>query len=293
MHQTSNLNQSEAATDVLQLSPEGFGRFAHYITGELGIKMPDSKMSMIQSRLVRRVRELGLPSVEHYGEFLFALGNNDEREHFINAITTNKTDFFREPQHFQYLTDVALPSLLGSTKHESALIRVWSAACSSGEEPYTLAMVLSEYTQQRQSRFAILATDVSTKVLKMAQSGVYAEELIAPVPLEMRKRYLLQNNNQSERLVRIVPKLRQTVSFHQLNFMTSNYHIKDMFDIIFLRNVLIYFDKNVQEAVVNRVCHYLNPGGYLFVGHSESLSGLQVPVKTVRASIYRLPLSDN
>jgi chemotaxis protein methyltransferase CheR len=142
----SDLNQSEAAADVLQLSPEGFVRFAHYITGELGIRMPESKMSMIQSRLVRRVRELGLPSVEHYGEYLFALGNNEEREHFINAVTTNKTDFFREPEHFQYLTNVALPSLQGAAKYDPGCIRVWSAACSSGEEPYTIGMVLSEFT---------------------------------------------------------------------------------------------------------------------------------------------------
>lgn len=280
--------------DVLQLSPDGFGRLARYITGELGIKMPDSKMSMIQSRLIRRVRELGLSSIEHYGKYLFAPGGNEEREHFINAVTTNKTDFFREPQHFQYLTGVALPSLLGATKYDSAFIRVWSAACSSGEEPYTLAMVLSEFSQQqRQCGFAILATDVSTKVLKMAQNGVYAEDQIAPVPFEMRTKYLLQNKNRSDRQVRIVPGLRKTVSFHQLNFMMPDYHIKDRFDIIFLRNVLIYFDKSVQEAVVNKVCHYLNPGGYLFVSHSESLSGLKVSVKNVRASIYRLSMSEN
>jgi chemotaxis protein methyltransferase CheR len=294
MHQMNDLNEPEGLTDVLQLSPEGFVRFAHYITGELGIKMPDSKMSMIQSRLVRRVRELGLLSVEHYGEYLFALENDGEREHFINAVTTNKTDFFREPEHFQYLTNVALPLLLGAAKYDSAFIRVWSAACSSGEEPYTLAMVLNEFTrQQRQLGFAILATDVSTKVLQMAKNGVYAEDQIAPVPLEMRTKYLLQNNNRSERLVRIVPKLRQTVSFHRLNFMATDYRIKDRFDIIFLRNVLIYFEKIVQEAVVNKVCHYLNPGGYLFISHSESLSGLKVPVKSARASIYRRPMSDN
>jgi chemotaxis protein methyltransferase CheR len=288
----SDLNQSEAAADVLQLSPEGFVRFAHYITGELGIRMPESKMSMIQSRLVRRVRELGLPSVEHYGEYLFALGNNEEREHFINAVTTNKTDFFREPEHFQYLTNVALPSLQGAAKYDPGCIRVWSAACSSGEEPYTIGMVLSEFTlRQPRSDFAILATDVSTKVLQKAQRGIYTEEQIAPVPLEMRTKYLLQNNNQAERLVRIVPKLRQAVSFHQLNFMTPNYYIKDSFDIIFLRNVLIYFDKNIQEAVVNKVCRQLNPGGYLFVGHSESLSGLEVSVSRVGTSIYRLPMS--
>ena len=290
----SDLNEPEAAMDVLQLSPEGFVRFAHYITGELGIKMPDSKMSMIQSRLVRRGRELGLPSVEHYGEYLFALGNNKEREHFVNAVTTNKTDFFREPEHFQYLTKVALPSLQGAAKHDPGCIKVWSAACSSGEEPYTLGMVLSEFSlRQTHTDFAVLATDVSTKVLQKARCGIYTEEQIAPVPFEMRTKYLLQNNGESERLVRIVPKLRQKVSFHELNFMTPEYHIKDRFDIIFLRNVLIYFDKNIQEAVVNKVCRYLTPGGYLFVSHSESLSGFQIPVNRVGTSIYRLPTSDN
>ena len=290
MHQTSDLDQHDAATDVLQLSPKGFGRFAHYITGELGIKMPDSKMSMIQSRLVRRVRELGLPSVEHYGEYLFTSGNTEEREHFINAVTTNKTDFFREPEHFKFLADVALPSIRGAARNESEPIRVWSAACSSGEEPYTLAMVLSEFTQKRQFGFAILATDVSTKVLQIARQGVYREEQIAPVPLEMRSKYLLHNNSKSESLVRIVPKLRQTISFHQLNFMMPDYRIQDRFDIVFLRNVLIYFDKKTQEAVVNKVCRYLNPGGYLFISHSESMFGLDVSVNRVGTSVYRLPM---
>jgi len=287
----SNSNLSEAETDVLHLTPKGFSQFARYITGELGIKMPDAKTSMIQSRLVRRVRELGLPSIEHYGEYLFASTNNEERQHFINAVTTNKTDFFREPEHFQYLTSVALPSLGGNARYNSRYIRIWSAACSSGEEPYTLAMVLSEFTQQqRQAGFGILATDVSTKVLQMARNGVYAEDQIAPVPSEMRTKYFLKNKDQSERLVRIVPKLRQTVSFHALNFMLPDYHVKDWFDVIFLRNILIYFDKDIQEAVVTKVCRNLKPGGYLFIGHSESLSGLKVPVNRVGTSIYRLPM---
>ena len=275
----------------MQLSPKGFSRFAQYITDELGIKMPDAKISMIQSRLVRRVRELGLPSIEHYGEYLFASRNNEEREHFINAVTTNKTDFFREPEHFQYLTSVALPSLEGTANYNSRYIRVWSAACSSGEEPYTLAMVLSEFVRQdRHSDFGILATDISTKVLQMARNGVYAETQIAPVPFEMRRKYFLQNKNQAERQVRIVPKLRQRVSFHALNFMSNDYLVKDSFYIILLRNILIYFDKDIQEAVVTKMCRYLNPGGYLFVGHSESLSGLNVPVLRVGTSIYRLPV---
>jgi chemotaxis protein methyltransferase CheR len=284
-------SESGDAADVLTLSPEGFDRLARYITGELGIKMPSSKMSMIQSRLVRRVRELGLRSIEQYGEYLFAAGHKDEHDHFINAVTTNKTDFFREPEHFQYLTDVALPSLRQCAEYDPRYTKVWSAACSSGEEPYTLAMVLREYSQIHSGfDFAILGTDISTKVLQKARTGIYAEEQVAPVSLDMRRQYLLQSKDSGNRLVRITPKLRQKVSFHRMNFMEPTYRIKERFDIIFLRNVLIYFDRAIQEAVVNKVCNHLNPGGYLFVSHSESLSELNVPVTRVHTSIHRMPL---
>jgi chemotaxis protein methyltransferase CheR len=281
-------NQPVASSDMMKLSPEGFDRLARFVTDELGIKMPTSKLSMIQGRLIRRVKEVGLRSIEQYSEYLFSSGDKEERDHFINAITTNKTDFFREPEHFQYLTQVALPSLHKTTDFDPTRIRVWSAACSSGEEPYTLAMVLSEYSRrQPQCDFEILGTDVSTKVLHAAQRGIYAEELIDPVPLEMRRRYLLLSTDPSKRVVRIVPALRQKVSFHRLNFMDPSYRIKDRFDVIFLRNVLIYFDRPIQEAVVNRVCSHLKPGGYLFISHSESLSEIDVPVERVHASIYR------
>jgi len=284
----TNSNQSGDASDVMKLSPEGFDRLARFVTGELGIKMPNSKISMMQARLVRRVKELDLRSIEQYGEYLFSAGNKEERDHFINAITTNKTDFFRESEHFQYLTQVALPSLQKNPGFDPTRMRAWSAACSSGEEPYTLGMVLGEYSRrQPQFDFEILGTDVSTKVLHTAQRGVYAEELIDPVPLEMRRRYLLLSTDPANRVVRIVPALRQKVSFHRLNFMDANYRIKERFDIIFLRNVLIYFDRPIQEAVVNRVCAHLKPGGYLFISHSESLSELNVPVKRVHTAVYR------
>lgn len=287
----NDLHQSGAASDVLTLSPEGFDRFARYVTGELGIKMPDSKISMIQGRLIRRVKDLGLSSIEQYGDYLFSAGSKDERDHFIDAITTNKTDFFREPEHFRYLTQVALPLLEKGASFDSTRMRAWSAACSSGEEPYTLAMVLSQYAKRSpQFDFEILATDVSTKVLHTAQRGIYAEELIDPVPLEMRQQYLLLSKNPANRTVRIAPALRQKVSFHRLNFMDAHYGIQERFEVIFLRNVLIYFDRPIQEAVVNRVCSHLKPGGYLFISHSESLSELNVPVKRVNAAVYRLPI---
>lgn len=276
-------------TDVLQLSARGFTRLAGYITDELGIKMPESKLSMIQSRLVRRVRELGLRSLEDYADYFFSSGQIEEREHLINAITTNKTDFFREPEHFQFLVDTVLPARAGARTYDHACIRMWSAACSSGEEPYTLAMVLSQFALERPNlEFAILATDISSRMLQKARNAIYAEEQVVPVPGEMRKRYLMRSKTEPH-LVRIVPQLRQKVCFHLLNFMAADYSIESTFDVIFLRNVLIYFDKRTQEAVVKKVCRYLEPGGYLFVGHSESLSELEVPVTRVRTSIYQRP----
>jgi chemotaxis protein methyltransferase CheR len=272
--------------NVFPLSPEGFTRFAGYITNELGIKMPETKASMIQSRLVRRVRELGLVSLDQYGEYLFSSGQSEELDHFINAITTHRTEFFREPEHFSFLAEQALSSL----HNTSCCLNVWSAACSSGEEPYTLAMVLNESAALRGVRdFAILATDVSAKILERASMAIYTEEQAFPVPTQIRKKYFLRSRDEYQKLMRIIPSLREKVSFHCLNLMDDDYRVKDRFDIIFLRNVLIYFDKQVQQEVINKLCRFLNPGGYLFLGHSESLVDIRTPAKRVHTSVYRMP----
>jgi chemotaxis protein methyltransferase CheR len=277
--------------DPLRLSAAGFARIADYINSELGIKMPESKITLIQSRLVRRVRDLGLESVEEYGEYFFTSASAEERTHFINAVTTNKTDFFREPEHFDFLARVAIPSIdRGSDAGGDGRLNVWSAGCSSGEEPYTLAMVLSEHAYRFGARdFALLGTDVSTNVLDRARSGIYDEAQIAPVPAELRKKYLRRGKDDRLLMARVIPELRQKVSFHQLNFMDADYRIKNKFDVIFFRNVMIYFDKATQEAVIQKICRNLNPGGYLFVGHSESLAGLSVPVQAVKNSVFRKP----
>jgi chemotaxis protein methyltransferase CheR len=247
---------------------------------------------MVQSRLLRRVRDLGLHSVEQYGEYFFALANGGEREQFINAITTNKTDFFREPAHFDFLTSTALPALARAGAGSfGGCLKVWSAGCSSGQEPYTLAMVLSEYALARPGfDYAILATDISTKVLEQARSGIYPEPQIAPVPPELRRKYLWRSRNRADALVRIVPELRRRITFHQLNFMDGDYRIRDIFDVVFFRNVLIYFDRPTQEAAIDKICRNLAPGGYLFVGHSESLAGLDVPVEPVHTTVFRKPV---
>jgi chemotaxis protein methyltransferase CheR len=276
---------------TVKMSRDSFDRFAEFITRELGIKIEPSKVSMIQSRLARRVRELGLESIDEYCEHFFGAESDElERVHFVNAVTTNKTDFFRENEHFTHLVKKVLPTIerLMSERGAQRNLKVWSAACSSGEEAYTLSMVLSEYALTHAPlSFQILATDVSTKVLEMGREGIYSKSQIAPVPDNMRRKYLRMGVGKHHELVRVVPALRQHVSFCYLNFMDASYGIKEMFDIIFCRNVLIYFDRPTQEAVINKLCRHLHPGGFLFISHSESLAGLSVPLEALGAACYQ------
>ncbi len=280
----------ESVHPALRISRENLSRLAAFVTAELGIMMPESKVSLIQSRLARRLRDLGLDSLDDYCEHLFSSeGNMSEHGHFVDAITTNKTDFFRERQHFDHLTATVLPKLTGpGMPARDRSIAVWSAACASGEEPYTLAIVLSEYALARPTfEFGILATDISAKVLQTAIDGIYAKPLIAPVPPALRRRYFLHGKGGEAPSVRIKPALRQKVSFHQLNFMDADYCVREMFDIIFCRNVLIYFDRPTQQAVIGKLCRNLNPGGYLFISLSESLSGLDLPLVSLGASCFQ------
>jgi len=270
-----------------------FLRFSTFIRNELGIKMPDAKKTMLQARLQKRLRMLGMNNYEDYAEYVFSdQGIKDELPHMIDAVTTNKTDFFREAQHFPYLVETALPEMIrlyGAGTRRKA--RVWSAGCSTGEEPYTLAMVLTEYRGRCAGyRFEILGTDISSRVLRDAARGIYTHEKVAPVPLPLRKKFLLKSKDRQKDLVRVIPALRERVTFKWLNFMGDYFGINDTFDIIFCRNVLIYFDRKTQETVLNRVCRYLLPGGFFFAGHSETLNGLNVPLVQASSTIYRKPI---
>jgi chemotaxis protein methyltransferase CheR len=271
------------------LSERAFRRFSDCIMARLGIKMAPGKQPMLQSRLQRRLRELQLESFDAYQELLFSLPDeHEEWTHFINAVTTNKTDFFREPRHYDYLRQVALPDRERQRVGVTDPLSIWCAGCSTGEEAYSLSMVLAEYGSQRQSfEFRILATDISTRVLEVARRAVYDEARIEPVPLDWRRKYLLRSRDPQQRRVRIVPELRAHVSFGRLNFMEDNYGLNRTCDIIFFRNVMIYFDRTTQESVLRRMCRYLASGGYLFVGHSETLTGLDVPLRPVSTSVYR------
>jgi len=267
-----------------------FRRLGDYIHAELGIKMPDAKRGMVESRLRKRLRALNISSYEEYSAYLFSpQGQKDELPFFINQVTTNKTDFFRESRQFVFLEQKALPELLSSVPTGAAKkLYIWSAACSRGHEPYSLAMVLSEYAEQQQNiDFCILGTDISTDVLNVARKAVYAHEEIEPVPMAFRKKYLLRSKDRSKNMVRIVPQLRSRVRLLCLNLMNKRYSGIEQMDIIFCRNVMIYFEKETQYRILHRLLTHLKPGGFLFMGHSEVIQHAEFPLKSIQTTIYQ------
>jgi chemotaxis protein methyltransferase CheR len=282
--------QYRDAHESAAMSEKDFRRLGDFIYSECGIKMPDSKKVMLEARLRRRLRVLEMDSFSKYCDYVFSPeGTERELFHMIDMVTTNKTDFFREPKHFEYLTGTVLPEIIRTRRAGiERKLMVWSAGCSTGEEPYTLTMVLSDFAEAwRGFHFLVLATDISTRVLEKAKSAIYEEERVEPVPWEMKKKYLLRSKDKGRGLVRIVPTLREKVKFRRLNFMEGDFGVREPLDVIFCRNVIIYFDRPTQERLLNRFCEHLVKGGYVFVGHSETLHGLDVPLVQVFPTVYR------
>ncbi|HEX3662204.1 MAG TPA: protein-glutamate O-methyltransferase [Acidobacteriaceae bacterium] len=269
------------------LSGRDFNRLSAFIYQEAGIRLGVEKRTMLEARLRRRLRSLSLDSYSRYCEYLFTPeGRREEIVSFLDVVTTNKTDFFREPGHFTFLAGQALPEM--AARAEAKPLLVWSAGCSSGEEPYTLAMVLSEYAEAHPGfRFRILATDISTQVLEKAQLGIYTSEEVEPVPPVLRRKYLMRSRERGSDQVRVVPELRQLVEFRRLNFMDADYGVAEKADAIFCRNVIIYFDRATQEEILRKLTRHLVPQGYLFVGHSETLHDMDLPLTAIGPALYR------
>lgn len=269
-----------------KLSDKDFQKLSNFIYHQYGIKMPEAKHIMLQSRLQKRLRALRIPTFTEYVDYVFSANGHDEIIHMMDVVSTNKTDFFREIQHFEFLLDTVLPEIF-DTNHQN-FVKVWSAGCSSGEEPYTLAMVLSEFQQKvRGFDFSILGSDLSTIVLEKAVQAIYPEDRVQVIPMELKKKYLLRSKDRVKPTVRIAPELRRKASFMRLNFMDDVYSAPSGFDIIFCRNVLIYFDRQTQEKVINKLCRHLRPGGFFFLGHSESVTGINVPLKQIKPTVFR------
>lgn len=243
---------------------------------------------MLQSRLQKRLRELNIASFKDYVDYVFSKeGQDNEVIHMIDVVSTNKTDFFREPVHFDFLQHDVLPAFSEET-HFRTPLKIWSAGCSSGEEPYTIAISLAEVKEKYPSLdFSILGTDISSRILKSALEAIYKENRVEGVPLNIKRKYFLKSKDTANPTVRIIPELRRRVSFARLNFMDTTYNINETFDVIFCRNVLIYFDRETQEKVINKLCMKLKTNGHFFLGHSESITSMQVPLKQIKPTIFR------
>lgn len=262
-------------------SVENFNFLRQMSNAHSGIQVPDERFDMFYSRLVKRVRKLGLNNFSEYCDYLV---NNhaDEFTNFINAITTNLTSFFREKHHFDYLRDVVIPDLLirnAATKK----IRIWSAGCSTGEEPYSLAMTLLENVPANWD-IRILATDLDTQVLQFAADGVYPEDRVAELPIEILKRWFMKGKFSPEN-VRVKTELQAIIQFKHLNLM-EEWPMKTPFDVIFCRNVLIYFNRETKSTLAKRYAQLLVSKSWLFIGHSESLNHLTSEFELVATTSY-------
>ena len=256
-----------------------FNKLSGFILHNYGIKLPISKKTMLEGRLQKRLRVLNSASFKDYCDYVFSKeGQQLEVPHMIDVVTTNKTDFFRESVHFDFLNNTILPRFFNDNVSQKPF-RAWSAGCSTGEEPYTLAMVLNEFSEKfTQFDYNIFATDISGNALEAAVAAIYSQEKVAPVPLSFKKKYLLKSKDENKKSVRIVPELRTKVNFSRLNFLDSEANYPGKFDVIFCRNVLIYFDRPTQEKVILKLCSKLEQGGHLFLGHSESISNMDLPL---------------
>jgi len=272
------------------LSESEFRRISDLVYRHCGINLHDGKRELVQARLVKRLRATGCRNASEYLRYLEADSTGQEFTLLIDAISTNLTSFFREAGHFDFLRERLLPELMSRRRQRGDnRIRAWSAGCSTGEEPYSLAMTMLEAVGCEGSwDVKLLATDISTRALSIARAGMYEKHRVASVPPALRAKYFAANRMEGQTVYEVSPRLRQVVRFAHLNLMDA-WPFTGPFDFIFCRNVMIYFDKPTQQKLVGRFWECLETGGYLFTGHSESLTGVAHRFRYVQPTIYVKP----
>jgi len=270
-----------------QLTDSEFKKFSDLIYQHVGIYMKLEKKELLNARLGKRLRACQLDSFQDYFDLITQPGEqNREFIEFLDSVSTNFTSFFREVSHFEYMRSRVLPELM-ARRGGGRDFTFWSSASSSGEEPYTMAIFLNEFAAKSPGfRYRIMATDISTKVLAMAATGVYPIEQTAKVPQDILKKYFQKGLGASAGKVKIKEEIRRQVAFHRLNLM-GEFPWKEEMDVIFCRNVMIYFDRQTQEKLVAKFYSCLAKGGYLFIGHSESISSLKHDFVQVEATTYK------
>jgi len=267
---------------IAPLNADEFNWISRFLNERTGILLKDGKQALVMGRLEKRLRMLNFQA---YGDYFYSLtqpGNELELRLAVDLLTTNETYFFREAQHFDYLCSQILP------KHPlSKPLRIWSAACSSGEEAYTLALLLAEYFPSNQ--WEIIGTDISSRVLEKARDGLYLASAAENIPPGLLRKYCLKGMDEYDGFLLIDPAIRKRVKFEHVNLIGE---IPDIgqFDIIFLRNVMIYFEQDTKQRVLSRLQNHLRPGGHFFISHTESLNGFKTRFKMVKPSVYQNPL---
>ena len=272
------------------LTDSEFSELVKIIYDKTRIQMTDHKRALVNARISKRLRALNMDSFKEYIDSLKNASDDEEVTNFINAVTTNKTDFFRENKHFEYMKSSFLPAWEKSYKEGKVHnLRIWSAACSTGEEPYTIAMTLHEYFGERYDKYdiKILASDIDTNVLSHAMRGVYKEESVEPIANSILRKYFLKGSGENEGFYRVKSLLQKDLFFRQLNFKEADFNIHTMFDLIFCRNVIIYFDKEFQKELFLKFYKYMKEDSLVFIGHSETLFGISDIFKYVASNIYK------
>ena len=269
----------------MQLKIREFEEFRSLVYETSGISLGDGKESLVSSRIGKRMRILGMEDFQTYLDCLRDGSEGDEMVHMLDAISTNTTSFFRESEHFSFIRDTVTEWARKGRKR----FRFWSAASSSGEEPYTLAMTLSECGFGADTDTRILATDISTRILASAREGVYAQNKMGGLPPELIRKYFQPVRGSLPASFAAQDRLKSMISFQRLNLSTPPFPMRGPMDLILVRNVMIYFDNEVRSRLLRECYRLLKPGGYLLVGHAESLTGLVKEFKCIRPSIYLKP----
>lgn len=282
----------------LQLSQAEFEMLRNLVYDLTGINLAGNKKTMLESRLIRRIKALGLPDFASYCKLVLNMKASDaEARAFINAVTTNLTQFFRENHHFEYIANDLIPSALKTSAQGNGkpFLRIWHAGCSTGQEPYSMAMTLQDALGSlfKSWDIKILASDIDTNVLQTAKDGIYRSDELASVSIERKNRYFTPNRYGDQPSYQISDSCKKLITFRHMNLLEEPWPLKPttMFDIIFCRNVVIYFDMATQKRLFERFINRLVPGGYIFIGHSESLYRICSNVDLVATTIYQKPMS--
>jgi chemotaxis protein methyltransferase CheR len=280
----------EFATDTLQLAEEDFHFLCRLIYEQSRIRLGPDKKVLVATRLAKRLRQLQLGSYGEYCDLLRSPAGEEELQYLIDRISTNHTHFFREMKHFDFLREKIYPAAREKSGVNDTPFRVWSAASSTGEEPYSIAIHLAEHLASADAgTWQIEASDISTRVLEIAKRGIYDTDKLAGVSPELLRRHFQKGVHERQGQFRVKDVLRQRIRFHHLNLLQPPYPFTQLFHVIWCRNVMIYFDRPTQEALVGHLAERLMPGGYLMVGHSESLSAIKHPLRLVQPAIYLKP----